>query len=300
MSKINYIINYIAERNPIHTRKLNKTLTGLGGTYHQRAESFLSKYELLLAEQGKNLDFAIDCYLKMLADITMESMNFLRTGEYSSKSFEEVNQRVYSNPAVMEYYMHALLLSQFLWRHHYEMFEFFTAELAKHKGAAKNYLEIGGGHGLQVAEATQILGEDASFTVVDISDTSLNLARRMVSNSCVTFVHEDIFKYFPERKFDFITMGEVLEHMENPEALLRCVGKLLADDGTLFITTPANAATIDHIYLFRNAEEIRKLIHDSGFTISSEFYRYAEDVTPEVAEKFKVTLHYGACLKKNS
>lgn len=300
MSKINYIINYISERNPIHTRKLNKTLTGLGETYHQRAGNFLGKYELLLAEEGKNLDFAIDCYLKMLADITMESMSFLRTGEYSSKSFEEVNQRVYGNPVVMEYYMHALLLSQFLWRHHYEMFEFFTTELAKHKDVAKNYLEIGGGHGLQVAEATQILGDDAKFTVVDISVTSLNLAKRLVNDERVNFVHADIFKYQPETKFDFITMGEVLEHMEDPAALLRCTANLLTDDGTLFITTPANAATIDHIYLFRNAEEIRKLIHDSGFTISSEFYRYAEDVTPEVAEKFKVTLHYGACLKKNS
>lgn len=299
MSKINYIINYISERNPIHTRKLNKTLGGLGETYNRRAGQFLGKYELLLAEEGRNLDFAIDCYLKMLADITMETMSFLQTGEYSSKSFEEVNRRVYSNPVVMEYYMHALLLSQFLWRHHYEMFEFFTAELAKHKGRAKNYLEIGGGHGLQVAEATQILGNDAKFTVVDISATSLNLARRFVENERVKFVHADVFKYQPETKFDFITMGEVLEHMEDPAALLRCAARLLTDDGTLFITTPANAATIDHIYLFRNADDIRKLVHDSNFKVVSEFYRYAEDVPPEVAERFKVTLHYGACLKKS-
>ena len=298
MTKINYIINYISERNPIHTRKLNKTLTGLGDTYNRRAGQFLGKYELLLAEQGKNMDFAIDCYLKMLADVTMETMSFLRTGEYSSKSFEEVNRRVYGNPAVMEYYMHGLLLSQFLWKHHYEMFCFFTEELSKRKQSVKNYLEVGGGHGLQVAEATQILGPDAKFTVVDISPTSLDLARRLVNNDRVQFIHQNIFKYQPETKFDFITIGEVLEHMEDPGALLRCARNLLADDGTLFITTPANAAAIDHIFLFRNADEIRKLIRDANFSIASEFCRYAEEVTPEVAEKLKVTLHYGACLEK--
>ena len=114
MSKLNQIISYISARNPIHTRKLQKNLTRLGETYDRRVEEFLTRYEALLATEGQNLDFATDCYLKMLADITVESLRFRETGEYSSKSFAEVNARVYGNPAVMEYYMHGLLLSQFL------------------------------------------------------------------------------------------------------------------------------------------------------------------------------------------
>lgn len=297
MSKLGYIINYISSRNPIHTKKLNKNLLQLGETYNRRAEDFLTRYERVLAEEGRNLDYAIDCYLKMIADITMESLRFRETGVYSSKSFAEVNRRVYGNPKVMEYYMHALLLSQFLWKHHYEMFCFFTEELAKHKHSVKTYLEIGGGHGLQVAEATKILSADSTFTVVDISSTSLNIARRLVDNHRVNFILSDIFNYHPDKKFDFITMGEVLEHMENPGALLRCVANLLADDGSLFITTPANAPTIDHIYLFRNADDIRQLIKDSGFAIATEFFRFAEDVAKEAAERYQITLHYGASLK---
>jgi 2-polyprenyl-3-methyl-5-hydroxy-6-metoxy-1,4-benzoquinol methylase len=195
--------------------------------------------------------------------------------------------------------MHALLLSQFLWKHHYEMFTFFTAELEKRKGSVKNYLEIGGGHGLQVAEATKILSSDSNFTVVDISPTSLNMACRLVNNNKVNFVLSDIFQYKSDWKFDFITLGEVLEHMEDPKALLTCVSRLLADQGTLFITTPANAPAIDHIYLFRNEGDIRRLIHDANLTVISEFFRYAEDVEKEKAEKYKVTLHYGACLAKS-
>jgi 2-polyprenyl-3-methyl-5-hydroxy-6-metoxy-1,4-benzoquinol methylase len=300
MSKIGYIISYISERNPIHAKKLRKSLPSLGEVYNRRAEEFLTKYESLLVEEGKNLHFAIDCYLKMLADITMETLRFLETGEYSSKSFEEVNRRVYGAPEVMEYYMHALLLSQFLWKHHYEMFGFFTEELAKRKGSVKNYLEIGGGHGLQVAEATKILGSDSQFTVVDISPTSLNIARRLVDDDSVNFVLSDIFQFKPETKFDFITLGEVLEHMEDPGALLNCVSDLLTDHGTLFVTTPANAPAIDHIYLFRNEDDIRKLIHDANLAVTNEFYRYAEDVDKEKADRYQITLHYGASLKKEA
>ena len=300
MSKIGYIIDFIANRNPIHTKKLKKNLGGLGEAYDRRAEEFLTRYEVMLTKEGKTLDFAIDCYLRMLADFTIETMRFRETGEYGSKSFAEVEARVYSQPDVMEYYMHGLLLSQFLWKHHYEMLGFFSEELAKRKDAIKNYLEIGGGHGLQVTEAIKLIGQDATFTVVDISSTSLELARRLVANPGVNYILCDVFKYQPEKQFDFITIGEVLEHLEDPQALLRHAARLLTDTGTLFITTPANAPAIDHIYLFHNADDIRNLINDSGFTIVSEFVRYAEDVSREVAEKHKVALHYGATLKKKT
>ena len=298
MSKIGYIIEFISSRNPIHTKKLRKNLGGLGKAYDRRAEEFLTRYEMLLAKEGKNLDFAIECYLRMLADFTVETMRFRETGKYSSKSFAEVESRVYADPAVMEYYMHGLLLSQFLWKHHYEMLCFFSEQLSGRKNTVKNYLEVGGGHGLQVTEAAQMLGGQSSLTVVDISNTSLEIARRLVANERVNFVLSDIFHYQPGKQFDFIAIGEVLEHLEDPRALLQHAAQLLTDEGTLFITTPANAPAIDHIYLFRNAEEIRSLIDDSGFTIVSEFIRYAEDVPREVAEKHKVALHYGATLKK--
>ncbi len=298
MSKISYITDYIARRHAIHTKKLRKNLPGLGEVFEQRAEEFLTRYEGLLAGEGRTLDFAIDCYLKMLADVAAEGVRFQESGKYSSTSFREVNERVYGNPEVMAYYMHGLLMSQFLWKHHYEMFCFFIEELTKRAATVKNYLEIGGGHGLQVSQATKILGPDAKFTVVDISPISLGIAQRLVANEKVHFILQDVFQYHPEKKFDFITMGEVLEHVEDPVALLKALFSLLADDGTLFITTPTNAPAIDHLYLFRNADEIRAVLAAAGFKITAEFQRYAEDVSPEVAEKYQISLLYGACLEK--
>lgn len=300
MSTLLHIIDYIGTRHAIHHKKLRKNLPALGAEYEQRAAEFFERYQKLLDEDGRTIDYATDCYLRMLADLTSEAKLFMETGEYSSKSFAEVNARVYGDPAVMEYYMHGLLLSQFLWKHHYQMFCFFVEELGKRRHSIRQYLEIGGGHGFQVAEAARMLGDSASVTVVDISATSLNLARRLVQNDRVQYVHSDIFEYHPPTKFDFITIGEVLEHLENPGALLVRAGELLAENGRVFITTPANAPTIDHIYLFRNAAEIRDLIERSGFEIEAEFQRYAEDVTPEVAERFKISLLYGATLRRKS
>lgn len=298
MSKIAYIIEFIASRNPVHAKKLRQNLTCLGELYDIRAEAFLGRYELLLSREGRDLDFAIECYLKMIADFTMETIRFRKTGQYSSRSFAEVNARVYANPAVMEYYMHGLLLSQFLFKHHYEMFCFFCGELGKRQACARHYLEVGGGHGMQLAEAARVLGEGTTLTAVDISRTSLELARQLTANDRILFVHSDIFKFIPERKFDFITIGEVIEHLEDPAALLRCAAGLLADDGRLFVTAPTNAPAIDHIHLFRNAGEIRQLILGAGFAIETEFFRYAEDMPAQQAEELKVTLLYGATLRK--
>jgi len=86
-----------------------------------------------------------------------------------------------------------------------------------------------------------------------------------------------IFDYVPSRRYDFITIGEVLEHLEDPRAMLRRILELLAPDGRVFITTPANAPMIDHIYLFNNAGEIREMLRTCGFAIEVEASMFAED-----------------------
>ena len=196
--------------------------------------------------------------------------SFIETGEYSNKSFSDVYLRVYSNPDVMSYHMHGLLLSQILWQQHYEMFSFFSCTLPLFKDGIRSYLEIGGGHGLFVSEALELLNKEVYFELVDVSQSSLDMAKKFITNGKVNFVLQDIFAYETARHYDFIAMGEVLEHVEQPEALLRRVSNLLTDDGYVFITVPANAPAIDHIYLFKNEHEIRNLAEAAGFRIATE------------------------------
>lgn len=296
-SRIQYILNSIEDLNPVHAKKLNKNIRGLLGTdYEEHANLFLEKYDKLLKEKGLDIDYSIDCYLKMLADVTVEQIKFIETGEYSSTSFDEVNRRVYSQPEVMEYYMHGLVLSQFLWKHHYDILNFFKSSILT-RSESVSYLEVGAGHGLYLNEALSLLSEDCKFDVVDISPSSIELSKNFSNDDKVNFMLQDIYTYDSSTKYEFITMGEVLEHVERPVELLQKLKDLLKKDGRIFITTPANAPAIDHIYLFRNAAEIRDVIEEAGLDIEREFSMFVEDVPLEIAERLKITLMYGALLK---
>jgi 2-polyprenyl-3-methyl-5-hydroxy-6-metoxy-1,4-benzoquinol methylase len=296
---LDYIINQIGIKNPMHYKKLKKDLKLCDADFFNRAEIFLNRYKALLEDDKKDLDYAIDCYLKLLADVKIETDKFIVTGEYSSKSFEEVNKRVYDNPEIMDYYMHGLLLAQFLWIQNYKMFLFFIDLLYSRTTPIKSYLEIGGGHGLYISEAIDILGiRNTQYDFVDISQSSIDLAKKMIKNEAVNYIHSDIFEYNPDIKYDFITMGEVLEHVEEPIKLLKKISSLLNNNGRILITTPANAPMIDHIYLFKNVADIRNILEGAGFNIDDELYAYAEDVTTDIAERFKIPLRYAGCLSK--
>ena len=295
---LTYIIEQIQIKNLLHSKRILKNLKTFDQEYFDRADEFLLKYEVLLKNDNKSFDYAINCYLQMLADVNFESVQFLKTGEYTSKSFAEVNERVYNNPDVMEYYMHGLLMSQFLWKQHYDILLWFNLMIGTNSRNIKNYLEVGGGHGLYISEALKLIGEQANYDLVDISKSSLTIAEKMISNDVVSLILTDVFKYFPLNKYDFITMGEVLEHVEEPIKLLQKLHTLLSDNGKLIITTPTNAPAIDHIYLFKGAEDIRNVISEAGFDIEEELCVYSEDVSQEIAEKFKISMMYAAVLVK--
>ena len=296
--KLTYIIEQIQIKNLLHSKRILKNLKTFDQEYFDRADAFLLKYEVLLKNDNKSFDYAINCYLQMLADVNFESVQFLKTGEYTSKSFAEVNERVYNNPDVMEYYMHGLLMSQFLWKQHYDILLWFNLMIGMNSRNIKNYLEVGGGHGLYISEALKLIGEQANYDLVDISKSSLTIAEKMISNDVVSLILTDVFKYFPLNKYDFITMGEVLEHVEEPIKLLQKLHTLLSDNGKLIITTPTNAPAIDHIYLFKGAEDIRCVISEAGFDIEEELCVYSEDVSQEIAERFKISMMYAAVLVK--
>ncbi|MDD3877604.1 MAG: class I SAM-dependent methyltransferase [Bacteroidales bacterium] len=294
------IVQSICSQNKLHGKKIIKNLKKFDEDYYVRADKFLTKYVALLQSENKTIDYAIDCYLQMIADINYETVQFIQTGAYSSKTFDEVNKRVYNNPEVMKYYVHGILMSQFLWAHHYNILLFFSKIINKYKNKINHYLEVGGGHGLYASEAIEITKNKAKYDLVDISQSSIDIAKMMIANNNVSYTLLNIFDYESALKYDFITMGEVLEHVEDPVKLLKKLFTLLDADGKLFITVPSNAPTIDHIYLFKNADDIRKVISAAGFAIEQEFTIYAEDVPVELAEKHKVSMMYAGVLVKQN
>ncbi len=298
--QLGYIYDRIETLSPMHSKKLKKNMAFFDDRYLELADTFFNKYTRILQAQNKTLDYSIDCYLQMIADVNSETIEFLRTGKYTSSTFDEVNKRVYARPETMEYYMHGLIMSQFLWRHHYQMFNYFITTLPQYVNVIKHYLEVGVGHGFYLSKVLEVLNPESSITAVDISETSIALAKSFINDSRIDFILKDIFEFDNHKKYDFITLGEVLEHVEDPLKLLLKLNALLSPDGVLFFTTPTNAPAIDHIYLFNNVDEIRLLIKAAGFQIESEMAILSEDVSPEKAEKYKVAVLYGAFIKKSN
>ena len=233
----------------------------------------------------------------MIGDFNEEMLDFMRTGKYRNTSFDAVNKAMYNNPDVMVSHMHGLLLSQFLWKHHYDVYQYFKNGIQKYL-PVQSYLEIGAGHGLYFEAAMGKIGDDCTFEALDISETSLELTKSLIKSDQVIYHLKNVFDYTDEdEKKDFITMGEVLEHVEDPLALLTKIKSLIKPEGTIFITTPTNAPSIDHIYLFNNVQEIRDLINEAGLEIVDERYFVSEDIDLEKAEKRKIATMYASFLK---
>ena len=84
--------------------------------------------------------------------------------------------------------------------------------------------------------------------------------------------------------------SEVLEHLEDPAAALDVLGKLLAPGGRIFINVPANSPAPDHIYLFRNPEELVQMMEGLGFRVLQTFFAPITGATMERARRQELTI----------
>jgi 2-polyprenyl-3-methyl-5-hydroxy-6-metoxy-1,4-benzoquinol methylase len=292
------VLRSIEARNPVHGKRLAVHLTTLDPAFESELCTVMDRYLLILDTASGGVDFLVDCYLKFMDDVFAERLEFTRNGRYTSTSFDEVNERVYNNPQVMTYYMHGLFLSQLLWHQHYRVYEFFTSVARRYAPQTKRYLEVGGGHGLYLRAFCAAAGPDMEVDVVDISATSLNLCKAMADRPTARFIHGDVHKHQgPASGYDFITMGEVLEHVEDPVALLRKLRDLCAPSGHVLVTTPTNAPAIDHIFLFHDVPHIVDIIKQAGFRVVDEIAVVTEEAPPrKKVVDVKIATLYAALL----
>lgn len=291
---IEKIIRKISAINSEHADKLKKNLAAYTRTLYPESESFFKRYEDYLIKQGLSIDFAVDCYLKMYRNMLEERWKFLKRNNYSNTSFAEVEKAVYSNPDVMTAHMNGLTLAQFLWFEQYERFLFFKNNLLKYTTDVTSYIEIGGGHGLYLWEATNLLNASCTFEMIDISESSLALAKGIIDKPNIKYKKQSLFDIEDNVSVDFFTMGEMLEHLENPKDALQKLRLLIRNGGKGFISTPINSPMIDHIYLFNNVEEIRDLFNQSGLKILEEKIVISEPVSVETALRKKIPVMYAA------
>lgn len=105
-------------------------------------------------------------------------------------------------------------------------------ETIKPKLVGKRGLELGPAEG----EMTQFLVQD--FEQLTIVEGSSDLLAQIPERANLVKVHAIFEEFEPEEAFDSIILEHVLEHVDNPVALLARVKSWLTPDGRLFLGVP--------------------------------------------------------------
>jgi ubiquinone/menaquinone biosynthesis C-methylase UbiE len=303
MSKVKIVLDYIYNKAPLQRKKIASFMECKDKVFMDEFESFLTIYINYLDKHKLTIDYAIDSYLIMVNDMFKSHIKFMRKGTYPVSKTSHAIKNVYKNKNKMLSYMVGLALSQYLWSTHYEMFVHLKKSLKDNRRNINKYLEIGPGHGLFLKNAIEILEDNVEMKAIDISPISLDISKSIISHFYperkVEFVNKDMLDLNLDTTYDFIVMGEVLEHVENPQLLLRKIKKLLRENGKAFISTCVDCPAIDHIWHFHTIQEIQDMLYDCGLIIKSEKILPVEDLPMTEIVKNKITINYSVIVAKD-
>src|SRR6478752_6169191 len=260
------LVENITEQYPVHRAFLNQAISG--GTPEEITR--LSQYLEFCLAKDLTLEYLAECYLTILGDTLEEQLYFRDNGSYRHSTFDEVAESVYHDRDYMDRYMYGLAITTFLWPNHVEMSRFLRRSLPRDRGG--RYLEVGPGHGFLLMAAIET-GSFDDFLGVDLSPASVEQTRTIVEHfhpdAPVRVELRDFLTAddLAPSSFDAVVMGEVLEHVEQPEVFLRRIADLAKPGAFVFVTTCVNAPAVDHIYLWRTTDELESMISDSGLSI---------------------------------
>lgn len=156
-------------------------------------------------------------------------------------------------------------------------------------------LELGIGYGM----TTPILAEAASRHVVVEGEASVIERFRGLHPGCPARVVHGFFEEFAtDERFDAVVMGFVLEHVDDPELLLRRYAKFLKPGGCLWVAVPnarslhrligAAAGFLDDVHALSDFD--RKLGH-------RRYYDYSSLIALLGSCGYRVTVAKGIFLK---
>jgi len=134
----------------------------------------------------------------------------------------------------------------------------------KKSGLKRNHdiLEIGCGIGTFTKLLLGYVKKGGSVLGVDISKTNVSIATNELGSANASFVVSDMTDFKVEKKFDYIVMLDVLEHipLEQHQHLFKILRSCLKDDGTIFINIPHH----DYLdYVRKNESELLQIIDQS-------------------------------------
>lgn len=298
-SKTATLISTISERNIFQAKALNGFMDKLSQEEKFGLETLLDFYIM----QGDTEDHLAECYLNFIQDIMEEQSFFIKNKHYRYSNYEEVNSFFYQNPNYMEYYMKGLAISTYLLEAHRKCREWFFKKIVG-LSSGEHWLDVGVGHG-EYFQLAVCHTDYKHYIGIDISPSCVQMCKEMTEQRIpkgsknIDIREQDFFQYNGP-VCDAVILGEILEHVESPQAFLKKVYDITHKESFIYITTVINCPQKDHIYLFRNVEEIEKTYQENGFIICDRLLCPTNGYTMEKALKRQTAIITAHVLKKRS
>ena len=215
---------------------------------------------------------AVSGYSRFALEALRLQAKFEKTGAYEPRSYADVSASVYADEEYMtSCYLPGLVLSNYLWPHHYRQLRFFEeafVAVMAHR-APDMFYDVGVGTGIYSRVALGAWPRTTGIGI-DISPSSKAFAERHVAAFGLGHRYSVELRDIVDRPVhpvQSLVCVEVLEHLEDPEPFLAALRSMLQPGGRAFIGTALNAANADHIYLYRTPDEVRAQLARAGFSV---------------------------------
>lgn len=163
-------------------------------------------------------------------------------------------------------------------------------------------MDAGVGHGEYFVLAVNNTNFER-YLGIDISPTCVQMCREMVERRVtdkakrVDVEEQDFFTY-KGPVCDAVVLGEILEHVEDPQIFLKKVYDITHEASFIYISTVVNCPQKDHISLFRTVEEIEDMYREAGFDITDRLLCPTNGYTLEKAVKRQTAILTAHILRK--
>lgn len=263
----------------------------------QFGDEWAREFDTLLANMFPD-DSSLAQAVRGYGEFALDGMRLMRRFEkehvYVAKTYAEASTEVYHNEEYMvNLYLPGILLSNYLWPHHYRQIQFlkscFLRDLRNSEEAF--FYDVGIGTGFYSRYLLESV-PGARGIGFDISDFSIQYTRRQIEayncQSRYQVLKQNVITEPISDAAPFLISVEVLEHLEEPLPFLKALRRMLKPGGKAFITAAITAPNADHIYLYRNAEEVIVQLKEAGFKLEQWFCAAAyipkhDEPIPQVA-----------------
>ena len=271
-SRVEALRRVFAERHRLSGALIERAQQAFGASWTADFDRMLGS----LFAGDESLALAAKGYSSFAFDSMRRQKAFEASREYVNKTYAQAASEVYFNEQHMaSEYLPGLLLSHFLWPHHYRQIQFFDTAFAEpmSRSHSAEFAEVGIGTALYSRRILEQVSASHG-TGYDISPSSCRYAEQHVSAVGAAQRYEvrcqDILEH-PMAPVPWLVCVEVLEHLEDPVGFLRALHAALQPGGKAFITAAVNAAHADHIYLYRDAQAVALQLQQAGFAIEQSF-----------------------------